>query len=152
MALLPDFTADGLLPPGNYELTLNELRQSRLVVGAGTSQTWAGRWRAKLVDGLETLVTQLWSVGVGEVFVDGSFAEDKAMASGPGIPTADSPTVGIRRSNYLCGTGIGWSCTHTSLGSWRCATNLGSHTSSRRRSDAAVVEAYRRESLCWGRK
>lgn len=31
-----------------------------------------------LVDGLEVLATQLWAVGVTEIFVDGSFVEDKS--------------------------------------------------------------------------
>jgi hypothetical protein len=30
---LPAFSADGLLPIGDYELTIDELRQSMLVVG-----------------------------------------------------------------------------------------------------------------------
>jgi hypothetical protein len=34
-------------------------------------------WRERLVANLELLVNQLWQVGVQDVFVDGSFAEDK---------------------------------------------------------------------------
>ena len=80
MGTIPDFTADGLLPPGDYEVTLDELRGSLLVAGpAGTSARphWDAPWRGRLIDNLEVLVRQLWRVGVTEIFVDGSFAGDK---------------------------------------------------------------------------
>ncbi len=80
MAIIPPFEPDGLLPPGDYEVSFDELRQSILVVGAdgaARSPTWDSGWRAKLVDNLEILTRQLWQVGITEVFVDGSFAEDK---------------------------------------------------------------------------
>ena len=35
MATIPPFDADGLLPPNDYELSLDELRQSILVLGPG---------------------------------------------------------------------------------------------------------------------
>jgi hypothetical protein len=38
---------------------------------------WDGIWRGHLVDNLEILVKQLWRVGITDIFVDGSFAEDK---------------------------------------------------------------------------
>lgn len=78
--LLPSFNFDGLLPPGDYELTLAELRESILVrgvFGAGASPTWDRAWRAKLVDNLAILVGHLWQVGIGDIFVNGSFLEDK---------------------------------------------------------------------------
>ncbi len=77
---LPPFTDDGLLPADDYELSLGELRTSLLVVGLGEPNKfphWDSAWRERLVDNLEVLVAQLWRVGVTEVFVDGSFAEDK---------------------------------------------------------------------------
>ncbi len=37
---LPDFTDEGLLPPGNYEVTFNELRASVLVKGPGPDSPW----------------------------------------------------------------------------------------------------------------
>jgi hypothetical protein len=75
----PGFTKDGLLPPGDHELTLEELRSSLLVTGPGASHpNWDSAWRAELVDNLEGLVRQLWQVGITEVFIDGSFVEDKA--------------------------------------------------------------------------
>lgn len=77
---LPSFTDDGLLPPGDYELTLDELRSSMLVlggVGPHLSAEWDISWRAALVDNLTLLVGQLRAVGVSEIYIDGSFTEDK---------------------------------------------------------------------------
>lgn len=72
------FTFDGLLPPGDYEMTVEEMRASILVRGPRTGHpNWDGPWRASLLDNLEILVGQLQSVGVTEVYVDGSFVEDK---------------------------------------------------------------------------
>lgn len=76
--MLPPFTADGLLPPGDYELTLDEVRASMLVEGPRPSVLgWDAGWRRRLVDNLGVLVDQLERVGILEVFVDGSFVEDK---------------------------------------------------------------------------
>ena len=74
-----DFTAEGLLEPEDYPLTLDALRVSLLVRGpsSGTSPSWDAAWRRRLVDNLELLVQQLWVVGVTEIFIDGSFVEDK---------------------------------------------------------------------------
>ena len=76
---LPAFTAQGLLPPGDYELTLEELRASFLVVGPeqDDDSSWDRSWRETLVNNLETLTQQLWRLGVSEVVLDGSFVEDK---------------------------------------------------------------------------
>jgi hypothetical protein len=77
---IPEFTEGGLLPPGDYEVTLDELRGSVLVVGPrdkAAYPTWDPAWRRHLVDNLEVLVKQLWQVGVTDIFIDGSFAEDK---------------------------------------------------------------------------
>ena len=80
MNMLPTFTADGLLPPGDYELTLAELQSSPLVIGPQVSvdgSHWDAEWREKLVENLGVLVTQLWQVGITDVFINGSFVEDK---------------------------------------------------------------------------
>ena len=77
MAKLPPFTADGLLPPGEYELNFKELRESMLVVGPGTAYpNWDAHWRRQLVDNLSILVRQLWEVGITQIFIGGSFVED----------------------------------------------------------------------------
>ena len=80
MGPIPQFTEEGLLPPGDYEATLDELRHSILVVGPEgriNDPKWDAPWRKTLVDNLEIMVRQLWQVGIGDIFIDGSFAEDK---------------------------------------------------------------------------
>lgn len=78
MAVIPPFTEDGVLPQGDWEASLDELRASILVNGPGVDYPdWDAAWRLELLGNLEVLVRQLWDVGVDRVFVDGSFAEDK---------------------------------------------------------------------------
>ena len=77
MGALPSFTDDGVFPPGDYEMTFEEVRESFLVTGDGLSVTWDSGWRAWLVDNLEIMVDQLHQVGVWEIFIDGSFVEEK---------------------------------------------------------------------------
>ncbi len=73
-----EFTEDGLLPPGDYEMTFEALRTSVLLMGPGASHPhWDRGWRSQLVDYLEVLTRQLWKVGIEDIFVDGSFVEDK---------------------------------------------------------------------------
>jgi len=75
---LPEFTPDGLLPMGDYSLTVRELRDSFLVTGHRVNSTaWDAEWRRYLVVNLEVLVQQLWEVGVDHIFIDGSFVEEK---------------------------------------------------------------------------
>lgn len=78
---LPAFMADGLLPPGDYTLTLADLQKSILVRGPRGKNAipgWDVDWRLRLVDNLGILCRQLWKIGVTEIFADGSFAEDKS--------------------------------------------------------------------------
>ena len=80
MPIIPPFDSDGLLPPGDYELSFDELRLSGLVRGGGKQKkdsTWDAVWREQLIGGLEILASQLWQVGIREIFADGSFVEDK---------------------------------------------------------------------------
>lgn len=72
------FNENGLLPPDDYELTLNGLRDSILVKGPDNGNPWDVKWRLLLVDNLELLVQQLWDVGIEQIFIDGSFVEYKA--------------------------------------------------------------------------
>lgn len=79
MPALPQFTPDGVLPPGDYAMTLDELEASALVSGppkAGDPD-WDGKWRLQLVANLRIMVGQLWAIGIDEIFIDGSFVEDK---------------------------------------------------------------------------
>ena len=139
MSNLPTFDALGLLPPGDYELTFEELRRSLLIVGPGNAdRMWDSIWRESLVDNLEVMTRQLWQVGIREVFADGSFVEEKDhpndidgyfvcsladLASGEltrklnlldpykiGIRSPDRPFAGIPRSNFPCGIAIASSC------------------------------------------
>ncbi|MCA9189191.1 MAG: hypothetical protein R3E01_06800 [Pirellulaceae bacterium] len=77
---LPDFDETGCLPAGDYRLTFSELRKSALVLGAGDPAlcpNWDATWRNYLVENTEVLVPELWQVGIANVFLDGSFVEDK---------------------------------------------------------------------------
>ena len=77
---LPEFIEDGVLPQGDFELTLGELKESMLVRGprpGSGSGHWDREWRLKLVENLEVIVAQLVQVGISEIFVNGSFVEDK---------------------------------------------------------------------------
>jgi len=78
ISLPRQFNSDGLLPVGDYELTLQELRSSMLVVGPQpTLPDWDMDRRRYLVDQLSILVDQLWQVGITQIYADGSFARDK---------------------------------------------------------------------------
>jgi hypothetical protein len=78
MRPLPPFDHDGLLPAGDYELDFQGLRESFLVTGTGgKSPTWDAPWREFLVNNLQIMTEQLWTLGVTEVFADGSFVEEK---------------------------------------------------------------------------
>lgn len=76
--LLPPFTDTGVLPVGDYLVTVAELRASYLVTGEGVgSPSWDAAWRRRLVDNLGVVVDRLWRVGIDRIFVDGSFVEEK---------------------------------------------------------------------------
>ena len=78
MPTIPPFDADSVLPPGDYEVTFDELRASILASGPDDGRaSWDAAWRLRLIDYLEILSRQLWQVGVHDIFADGSFAEDK---------------------------------------------------------------------------
>ena len=77
MPELPAFTPEGVLPAGDYALTLDQLLKSVLVIGSEEQSEWDAPWRRRLVGSLGVLVGQLWEVGIEEIFIDGSFVEDK---------------------------------------------------------------------------
>ena len=73
-----EFTKAGLLEPGEHSMALEQLRLSMFVTGPrGARHTWDRDWRAHLVENLALLAHQLWQVGIDEIFIDGSFVEDK---------------------------------------------------------------------------
>ncbi|MFM9960525.1 MAG: DUF6932 family protein [Planctomycetaceae bacterium] len=77
---LPMFTEQGVLPPGDYELTLEELGKSFLVLGPADPAdcpNWDSAWRFQLVENAAILIHQLWQIGINEIFLDGSFVEEK---------------------------------------------------------------------------
>jgi len=76
------FNEYGLLDPGEYPLTVQELRRSILVRGEeGSWAPWNAYWRSRLVDRLEVCVKQLWACGIDEIYIDGSFCTDKYQPS-----------------------------------------------------------------------
>ncbi len=69
---------DGLLPAEDFELTLEELASSALVENRDDIPQWDTEWRRELVTRLGLLSNELWQVGIKEIYVNGSFVEDKA--------------------------------------------------------------------------
>jgi hypothetical protein len=80
VAALPGFDKDGLLPPGDYWLTVTELLASILVDGpyGDSEEMWDRSWRRKLAENARIMIAQLHQVGISETFLNGSFVEDKA--------------------------------------------------------------------------
>jgi hypothetical protein len=76
MTIPRGFTANGLLPLGEHTATFAELRSSILATGSGSAE-WDAKWRQELINRAEVLVRQLWQVGITQIFLDGSFVEDK---------------------------------------------------------------------------
>lgn len=77
MVSLPPFTEDGVLPVGDYVLTLDDLLISSLVVGWCDGSEWDVAWRRTLVNNLCVMIGHLKRVGIHDIFIDGSFAENK---------------------------------------------------------------------------
>ena len=76
--MFTSFSEHHVLPPGNYPMTVSQLRESLLVKGPRrNSDQWDTSWRRTLVDNLEILARQLWHAEISNIFVDGSFVEDK---------------------------------------------------------------------------
>jgi hypothetical protein len=61
--VLPAFSSDGVLPPGDYVLTLEQIMASPLVRGPVQASEayphWDAGWRAKLVENLAIMTRQL---------------------------------------------------------------------------------------------
>lgn len=71
------FNEYGLLPPYDFPMTIDELKDSLLVKGL-KNLPWDAEKHLMLVNNLEILVDQLWRVGLNDIYIDGSFVEDKA--------------------------------------------------------------------------
>jgi hypothetical protein len=75
--LIPkEFNSHGVLKSGTYEASFEDIRSSILVRGSG-QDNWDHEWRLFLTNQAEKLVKQLWKVGIRDVYLDGSFVEDK---------------------------------------------------------------------------
>lgn len=57
--------------------TLPPFTDQGLVLGQPEGTPWDGQWRQKLVDNLTIMVDHLRQVGITEIFIDGSFVEEK---------------------------------------------------------------------------
>jgi hypothetical protein len=78
--ILPNFDRNGLLPKGDYELSIPQIRESILVsgpIGACKRSSWDSDWRLRLVTNLELIVNQLQHAGVTNIYINGSFVENK---------------------------------------------------------------------------
>jgi hypothetical protein len=65
--MIPEFTEDGLLPPGIYQTDFEDLEGK---------MGWSRR-RLALLDGLESALELMAANGVMRVYLDGSFVTDK---------------------------------------------------------------------------
>jgi hypothetical protein len=141
--MIPDFDAEGLSPPGDYGVSFEELRRSTLIMGgAQHRENWGAAWRAQLVGNFEILARQLWSVGIRDIYADGSFVEDKDHPNdidgyfvcdlqplitdelvrelnlldnrkyGRGTLRRAGLIGAVPKSNCPCGISTEWNCTH----------------------------------------
>ncbi len=70
------FLKNGLLPPGDHEISLAELEQF-IRQGPGGGGCWDTAWRLQLLEEFKQRYAQLAAVGITEVYIDGSYATDK---------------------------------------------------------------------------
>lgn len=75
---LPPFTRDGVLPEGDYELTVSELEQSTLAA-AFIGDEESRIWRRTLATSAGIIIDQLRQAGITQIYVDGSFATSKPI-------------------------------------------------------------------------
>ena len=84
-----EFNNEGLLPPGDYPMTIDDLKQSILVNGSTNNIDikWDSAWRLNLVNNLEIMANQIWTVQnaypgkIGDIYIAGSFVENKTHPS-----------------------------------------------------------------------
>ena len=70
------FNSNGVLDPGTYEATMSDIQNSILVNG-NSSSSWDIPWRTQLLENASVLIKELWSLGIEDIYLDGSFVEDK---------------------------------------------------------------------------
>jgi len=72
------FNKNGILDSGDYLMSISDIKNSLLIKGPlKYKEQWDSSWRSLLVDNLEILVKHLWAVGIEEIFINGSFVEEK---------------------------------------------------------------------------
>ncbi len=71
------FDSAGLLPPGDYAASFDDLRKSMLIHGPPGVSGWDADWRLLLADNLEILAHQLSTIGLRCLYIGGSFVEQK---------------------------------------------------------------------------
>lgn len=74
---IPYFSIDRILPPGDYHLTIEQLIESFLVSPSRKYPTFDNSWRLTLINNLKILARQLWEAGINDIYIDGSFVEEK---------------------------------------------------------------------------
>lgn len=72
-----EFQNNGLLSPGDHPISIKDLREF-LFIGPKNAHAWDSKWRLKLFTEFEKSYKQLLSVGINQIYIDGSFATDKA--------------------------------------------------------------------------
>jgi hypothetical protein len=70
------FAKSGLLPPGDHAVRMAEL-EAFIRQGPENAQGWDTAWRLQLLQEFKQRYAQLQAVGIGEVYIDGSYATDK---------------------------------------------------------------------------
>ena len=69
--MIPQFDADGLLPPGVHRATWDDV----------TTRFGNTPWRRRLLDGLGVAIDDLRRAGCRAVYIDGSFVTSKEISN-----------------------------------------------------------------------
>ena len=70
------FTKNGCLAPGDDMMTREQIEDSVLIHNP-EREHWDESWRLSLLKNFYRLATELWQVGIEDIFLDGSFVEEK---------------------------------------------------------------------------
>ena len=70
------FDRNGYLPVGDHEMAYSEIIESVLVCNPARPE-WDHSWRLLLLDRFMILAAELWQVGITDIFLDGSYVEEK---------------------------------------------------------------------------
>ncbi len=70
------FNKNGLLSAEDHRITLQELEELQKI-GPDNGQAWDSSWRMQLFNELRRRCLELYSIGINDIFIDGSYATDK---------------------------------------------------------------------------